>query len=73
MKNDNIDIVVEAVKASAGACSVGTIHARLYRTYSVEEVAAAIKGALRAGLLMEHPTLPNIYGLPAWYRNPHGE
>lgn len=66
------DAVVQAIKASAGACSVTTVHARLPH-HSPSTIAVAIESALREGLLMKHPTLPNIYGLPAWYNDPHGE
>ena len=56
---------VTAIRKTHGACSVGTVAERAGT--AINETAQAMVAAIEQGLLIEHPTMPNIYGLPKWY------
>jgi len=56
---------VKAISKTYGACSVGTVAERTGA--SLNDTALAILSAIDQGKLIEHPTMPNIYGLPQWY------
>ena len=56
---------VRAITRTWGACSVGTVSNLLGA--GLHETAEAIRQALAEGKLVEHPTMPHLYGLPRWY------
>ena len=57
--------VTRVIAQTFGACSVQTVVDLTGE--DPFDVAMAIEDAIEEGKLVEHPSMPNIYGLTRWY------